>query len=436
MTRCSTPILAALLAGLSGPGTAAPGEAPPPAVGDAEPAPDGLAGGAHPSGLTDRIGSEPAPRVTLESLLAAQPARPIDGMTLAVGGEDGPFKLTFSGYAQFRYTGSIRQDPPDGNELTHGFSVRRAEAQIQGHVGSPRFRYKVKFDTRGNGTNKIEETVFTWAIDDRTSITFGQFRMPFVQEVNIGGRHQVSVDRSRVAAVFGQGFPQGILVTHQRERVRGRFEFSDGIQSINTDFVNPAEADAALTGRLDLRFGDRTWSDFDRFVSFPGSERGAMVGVAGHFETRGDTGLGAPLDRKLYQLTTDASIKGPGWSSHAAFHWRRIVTPGMSATDDLGLLVQATRFISDQDEIFARWDTVWPSGDRPGPADPFSTLTVGLKHFFIPESNALTAIFDVQYLFDDFDGSASLIGTSTTRGQIIDNEDGQIALRVQFQMSF
>jgi len=375
--------------------------------------------------------------VTLESLLAAQPAQALDGLTLAVGGDEGPYSLRFDGYAQFRYTASVRQDPPaDDGDLVHGFRVRRLKAIMRGHVGSPRVRYNVTFANRAGGRFIIERASIALSLTDRTTLDVGQFRLPLVLEETIGGRNQTAAERSRVAAVFGQGFSQGIQLTHTRERIRARAMFSDGIGSINTDFVNPGEADAALTGRLEARFGQRGWRDYSRFVAFRGSDPGAMLGLAGHWETAGGTGLGAPIDQNLYQVTADATVKRSGFSAHAAGHWRRIDRTGQAAVDDFGLMALVSGFVDERNELFARWDTVWPGGESGNGADPFSTLTAGVKHYFVPRSTALIAVLDAQYLFDDFTGSGPLIGTSTSRGQILDAEDGQVVVRLQFQVSF
>lgn len=360
-------------------------------------------------------------------------ARVLDRLGLAAEGPDESNAMQFEFEGQFRYTANLRGEPIEGEEdFAHGFSIRRLRGQVRGHVGSDRVRYRLRAAFSSDGSLSFEYAMISIVIDDRTVLDLGQFRGALLHEERVGGLLQLAAGRSRLSGIFGQGFTQGVRVVHTRDRVRAFLEFTDGLDQSDTDFVNPGEADFAVTLRVDTRLGDAPWKDYASYISFPEAPAGVLLGIAGHFETAGETGF-SEADRDLTVVTADATVLGGGWSAHAAGVWRRTDLAGMPTIDDFGVLAQGSVFVEEQIELFARVDTIWPGGDREGGADPFTTLTVGGNYFPIPRSHAIRLVADVQYLLDDFEGSSSLIGRSTNGAQLPDADDGQIALRIQIQ---
>lgn len=360
-------------------------------------------------------------------------ARALDRLGLAAEGPDESHAMRFEFEGQFRSTANLRGEPIESDdEFAHGFSIRRLRGQVRGHVGSERVRYRLRAAFSSDGSLSFEYAMISIVIDDRTVLDLGQFRGSLLHEERVGGLLQLAADRSRLSGTFGQGFTQGVRVVHTRDRIRAFLEFTDGLDQSNTDFIEPGEADFAVTLRVDTRLGDAPWNAYGSFISFPETPAGVLLGLAGHFETAGDTGIATP-DRDLTVLTADATVLGGGWSAHASGVWRRTDLAGMPTIDDFGVLAQGSVFLDEHTELFARVDTIFPGSDRDGGTDPFTTLTVGGNYFPIPRSHALRIVADLQYLLDDFDGSASLIGRSTNGAQLPDADQGQLALRIQIQ---
>ena len=91
-------------------------------------------------------------------------------------------------------------------------------------------------------------------------------------------------------------------------------------------------------------------------------------------------------------------------------------------------------------EIFGRFDSVIPDGDRAGD-DTFNTLTFGANHYF--HGQAAKFSIECQWFFADtvnndlVHGVATGVGGDGSRiGLLPSANDNQIALRMQFQLLF
>jgi len=103
--------------------------------------------------------------------------------------------------------------------------------------------------------------------------------------------------------------------------------------------------------------------------------------------------------------------------------------------DDYGIVLQGGMFVSDADEVFARWSTVMPDSDIGAGSDgDYSDVTIGWNHFMIPESHAAKFTLAMTYSLDAVD--ASIVETSEGHNLFADSEDGQVGLIAQFQVLF
>ena len=171
-----------------------------------------------------------------------------------------------------------------------------------------------------------------------------------------------------------------------------------------------------------------------------------MFGIAGHYQTTGSTGNTTTftntavngVDTFLY--SADVSVEGNGWNAHGAFVGRSIDPDNANSTDEFGALVQGGFFLTEQDELFARWDAIFSdssvntSGD-----DNYHTLTFGVNHYFVAGSHAAKFTGQVQWALSDQAGANTVSGFSTPNNQtdvLPTSQDSQFNIVAQMQLVF
>jgi hypothetical protein len=139
-------------------------------------------------------------------------------------------------------------------------------------------------------------------------------------------------------------------------------------------------------------------------------------------------------DVDLSLLTTDVSVKGSGWNVFAAAVAREIDETSGSRFTDWGLLIQGGVFITDQTELFARFDIVLPDSDRTN-GDQFAEYVAGANYFITPESHALKLTGELAIMPDGQADASSLIRPSTGLG-LLQTDEEQFVVRAGIQASF
>ena len=355
---------------------------------------------------------------------------------------DGAFRLNVSGQMQFRYNFNVRDTTGNDKNITNGFHMRRAKISFDGQI-NPNIDFKVKGGfSRSSGTFKLEDAYGKYKFDNGMTVKWGQFKLPFLREENTSSSKQLTVDRSVANETFNQDYSQGVELIYAGDNFRVMGAISDGFNTDNTAFTSKKEADFAATARAELKFGDAGWKTFKDFTSFREGKTGGLVGVAGHWETFGNTGNTdtfagtAVTGMDMFSYTADASYEGGGWNIYGAFIGRTIDPDNSQSFDDFGAVVQGGVFVSEKDELFARWDAVFPDSSRGANSDDFSTLTFGANHYFVPGSHAAKLTADVQWFLDDQAMSSSLIGSEEGIGLAPTNQNDEIAIRLQMQILF
>ncbi|MBX3315714.1 MAG: hypothetical protein KF902_02490 [Phycisphaeraceae bacterium] len=358
-----------------------------------------------------------------------------DGSGFFIGSEDGAFKLKIGGQIQFRYVANFRDEPTDSDDdYTGGFQTRRERLEFSGNVINKETTFLIQTDfSRSNGGASLLDAWVRHSFNENWSLRFGQFKAPLLREELVSGKRMLAADRSITNGVFTQARSQGIQLEYDADRVKLAGAFTDGLNTLNTDFDSSTEADYGLTGRAEILLkGD--WKRFADFTSWRGSDFGAMVGVAGHWQSGGSTG--GTTDTDVLEYTVDLSLEGNGWNAFAAFIGRSTDPASGEDVDDFGVVVQGGAFLTDKTELFARYDVVMPDDDRGSSSDDFSTVTVGVNHYFIEKSHAAKFTADLLYFIDAQSDSSSLVSRSTGVGLLPDTEEGQVAARLQFQLLF
>jgi len=329
------------------------------------------------------------------------------------------------GYIQFRYLINSRNDDALDEDAAIGFQTARPKLIVKGTVNED-FGYfiQARFEP-GGGVFALDDAYMTYPMGDGWMLKWGQFRTLLLREQFILETRQLAVDRSAMDFVFSQGRSHGVELSTQSETFRFAGAFTDGLRSFNTDFTSAAEADYAFTGRVDLKNAGPDWATFDDFTSFRGGPTGWTAGAAAHYQSGGDT-VGT-LDTSLWMLTADGSYEGGGWSAYGAVVWRNTDPAAGADVDDFGFVVQGAVFLTEQTELFARWDSVLPDA-----GEDFSTITFGANNYIIPESHALKCTADIQWFLDRQD--ESIVAPHSFLGLLGSGEDNQFVIRLQFQI--
>jgi hypothetical protein len=157
-----------------------------------------------------------------------------------------------------------------------------------------------------------------------------------------------------------------------------------------------------------------------------------MVGGALHWQSGGDTV--ATSDTDLWMATIDGTMEGAGWNVYAAGIYRNIDPNPGSEVKDMGFLIQGGFFVAPQWELFGRYDITMPDDDRTGSEQDFSTITLGVNHYVVPESHVAKATIEFIYFLDN--PSESIVPTSTLTPLLPSDSDSQWSILGQFQLVF
>jgi hypothetical protein len=368
-----------------------------------------------------------------------------------VGSADGNYRLEIGGYTQFRYFFNNRDTEGVDEDFTNGFDMTRAALEFGGNVINPQLTYYIRgyFDTAGDessGSFDLADAYASYTFDNGLTVVWGQMLAPVTRERLVDERYQLAADRSVAGDVFDAGYSQGVALAYNADNFRIVGAINDGAANGNSPYYSPSEADWALTARGEFKWSGE-WDQFQDFTSWRGTEGYAgMVGAAVHWETHGDTantttfGGAAGADFDLVEYTADVSVEGNGWNVFGAFMGRNIDTDGGTDVDDFGALIQGGVFVTDQFELFARWDALFPDDDlTAGDEDDYHTLTFGGNYYFVTGSHAAKFTADVQWSLDEQAALTGLTGFGVpdhTTGTLPSSEADQWMVRLQMQLVF
>ncbi len=407
-----------------------------------------------------------------------------DGFFLQDSG--GNFRLNVNGQVQFRYNMNFRDtgnpipgtDPASNSDYEAGYQTARTKIGFSGHVINPNLFYNVVLSSFApdEGSFNVQWAYVGYLWDNGFHTKFGQYRLQFAREKNIGSEYQLAGDRSLTGETFDQGDSQGMEIGYKAEDWRVIGSFSDGFNTANTDYTSnttitqtfdpgtgaaiatvptigsqeTGEADVALTVRGEVKFAG-TWEQAEDFTSMPGSEFFAMFGVAGHIQWTDsdrtvDVGGGSVEDVLYWAWTADISLEGDGWNFFIAGYGGYTDYQGLTTnvttgatddqdTSDYGVIVQGGIFIPETDwEFFARYDATFIDDSQRSVGDNndvFNTVTLGVNWYWAGHAAKFT--FDVQYFIDDYD---ALSGQNTLVGYLGSENEGEVNIRFQFQLLF
>lgn len=363
-----------------------------------------------------------------------------------VGDGSGNYRLNMSGLIQFRYAVNIREDQgtPD-NDDTIGFSLPRTQLRWHGNIINPNWKFYVQLETADESFD-LQYAYGQYDFENMEGgfLRFGQFKLPILSEELIAPEFQLAAERSVTNEFFSQQYSQGLMFGYMSDAFAVHAAFSDGVSTANTSFNSAAEADFALTARVDVKIeGD--WERFDDFTSWRGDDLAARIGGAIHWETTGDTNpeLASEVDFLMY--TIDGAVEGNGWNLYAAFIGSNTDVSGGGDFDNFGGVLQGGVYLAEQWELFGRWDALFLDEDVLAPSvdDDLHFITVGVNYYFVPMSHAAKFTLDTVWSLNE---TSTAFGMPTTSGsfgadprltQILgDSEDGEFLIRAQVGLAF
>lgn len=354
------------------------------------------------------------------------------------------FSLNLKLNTQTRYLANWRSGAGPNDNFTHGFSSRRMRVILEGNVLAPSTTYLVLWEWARDASGP---TLFDATLRHRWSSGFalsgGQLRPNFFREELMSHNFQLAAERSHLTPVFSVGYAQGLEGEYRTDDLRLTAAFTDGGSSLNAPFSSNAQSDWALTARADYAWtgGLAPWSQFTSFREGPLT---AYSGAAFHIQSGGNTGI--TRDRGLITWTADSGLKGDGWNTFIAYAGRQVhertgATKGRF--HDQGVFAQGGIFVSDQTELFARWEHIRPDPDRDAPgattrtARPFHAWTPGVNFYVAPRSHVAKLTVDVVYVPTATTATSSVMSfPNLGTGLLPSSKRNQFVLRTQFQMMF
>lgn len=355
---------------------------------------------------------------------------------LAAGSE--AFKLTagentmyIAGSTMFRWTSDFRSKNQVGkhDEYTHGFSIPLTRFRFWGNTVSKELSYGVQMTAKsGNsssdGNFKLDDAYFKYTWDNGFYVKGGQYKLPFLREELVSEERQLTVARSITNNAFTLSRSQGLELGYAAQQWRVMFDFSDGAGAANTEFNSATESDFALTGRVEFMAMGNDWNRWQDLTSWKDADSNALlIGVAGHYQSSGRTGDGNDNNdqknggNKFFAYTADVSFEGMGWNVFGAFVGRHFDSnvSGSTNLDDFGWVVQGGVFVTDQVELFARYNGLRGDKDNAAAGNrSFHWLTAGANYYVSPRSHAFKITGDVVWCLSKTTGQRNFGNAGAT----------------------
>lgn len=376
---------------------------------------------------------------TRSSLLAGGDAGH-DGAFFIAG--DG-FRLNIGGAIQTRYIMDFRDDQ-NTDDFSNGFQLPKTRLNMGGTINKD-WAYFVEgqFDTTdgdggGNGSFKLLDALFGYNFSNGWGLYFGQLKPPIVREDAMSDFKLLAVERAPSTDFLRHDRVKAVWAQYQAESWRTWLTFNSGANTDNTDFNNVSNADYAFSGRFEFLFSGK-WEQFADFTSPKGSDFGAMLGVAAHYQGPHNTNNPADVDTSVFLYTVDLGLEGDGWNLFGGFIGRHIEQDTLATDgtdlDDFSFVLQGGFMLTDKWELFARYDGLIVDDDRGFNNDYMSWITGGVNYYFAGHAAKFTG--DVVYAIDDtLPDVSALGGFATTQGLQGDTTEGELAIRLQMQLLF
>ncbi len=370
-----------------------------------------------------------------------------------IGDASGNNRLNINGHLATRWIGNFTDEDDStvvSEGFTHGFEQQYATLSFNGNIVNPQITFNISMELgqadRDEGISDILRDA--WAQYEFEGegegfyVRWGQFQVPILHEENVHNGKQLAVTRGPVNEFFTPSWSEGIMVGYLADSFAGHVAITDGVRNqFAGGFAgvpySGSDGDFAITFRGDVKFSG-AWEQFDDFTSFRGSDTAFKVGGGIHYHTGGDTGgpvAGTTAEQEFLLWTIDAQYEADGWNLAAGYVGSDTSDTGGAFDESAhGFYVQGGIFVSDQWELFGRFDGLLLDDDFTGGEEDFYYLTVGTNYYFVPESHAVKFTGDVIWAFDESLSGPGGLGQGDT-GLLL-GTDGEWAVRLQMSVLF
>jgi hypothetical protein len=350
---------------------------------------------------------------------------------------DGNFRLKIAGQLQVRYVFNAQDDSPT-DDYRSGFENTRTRFGFAGHVFDPSWNYFIWTGFNGSGSTILLDAWIRKDLGHGWAIQAGQFKIPNWQEWLVSETRLQLVERSLLTARYAGLYGQGVQVHYSADDFRVHAAYTDGVRTWNTPWnTSPSSVtgaagyqqstEYAFSARGEYKIcGDWTqWPDFESWYEEP-----MMCIVAGSLHYQ-DGEYGTTDDEtELLQWSFDVSFESNGFNVFAAIigsHFESETTD----RDEYGALAQMGYFLSDDWEIFGRYE--WGDLDGAGVSnDELSIVTAGVTKFF--HKHAVKWTTDIGFALEELDAQWAAAGAGWRADGA--GQDGQVVLRSQLQLLF
>ncbi|MFW5652586.1 MAG: porin [Planctomycetota bacterium] len=341
---------------------------------------------------------------------------------------DGDFRLRVQGQSQFRFVWSHRDEADFQDDDVADFELSRTKLIFLGQLWQD-LEFKIQGDfSQNDGNFGLEDAYGIWNLGNGWGLQWGQFKAPVLREELVSSSRQQAVERSYVNELATGGRTQGVAVLYANDEDSFRFwgSFNDGANSENSDFSDD-QVEYAFTGRVEAVIEGDGFSQFADLSSFRDDEFGWLLGGAVHWQ-EDNYGTGADeVETLLWTVDTQVEFGGANIFAYVVgAHGES--NDGTTEFDQFGWLVQGGYFLTDDWEIFGRFE--WYDFDDVNNVDEFSAVTAGVNWY--NQSHAWKWQTDVVYALDPVPASVNGLGLLADT----DDNDGQIAFRTQMQFLF
>lgn len=386
-------------------------------------------------------------------------------------GSNNAANLDIEVMAQFRYMYNDRDELTAGalgdSDVTLGFDTPRTQVRLSGSV-TDNISGKIVFDfgtaengrNSGNaqGTANLLVAQAAWALDDNWTLLLGQWHNPVLGSENFAPEHTLAADKSFTNEFFNVGYTQGIAAVWANDQFKVIGAISDGAEYItnfgsvsNSAFNGAGENDFGITGRVEWLL-EGTWDQFADATSWRGSNYGVKLGLGGHWQTQGDTNPSDPSggtipgfdSRDVGFWTADVQVEGDGWNFFAEYVGHTVDTNATASSSftNHGFIAQGGVFVSDQVELFGRYDVIILDDilTAPGTDDNFQNITAGVNYYLVPESHAAKFTFDAMFALDESNNIDAIFGgvgsNDPSATGLLGLSDSEFLLRAQLTLLF
>jgi hypothetical protein len=303
---------------------------------------------------------------------------------------EGNFVLRPTFQFQLRNASNWRQDGPIGGggaDFNNGFEIPRMKVGFDGNAFTPKLTYYFLWNTNETtGAFGMEQAWAKWNVDGPWSVRAGQIINPTVHEQAIGSRTQLAVDRSLMnnllTGIGGEARTQAAtgIYDDPSKPITAEFGITDGFNSQNTDFLdpaaNPANNNWGVFGRVNYFFHG-PHGEYNDFTALNNKENLLVAGGGLDVtQTGGDTNYIHTADVQWENTT--------GWGAYAALLGNYVTNSSIDGGnhENWGLLVQGSYLFRKNMEVFGRFDYTKLSSALVAPLDDnYSELTAGVNWY-------------------------------------------------------